>query len=94
MIDVNAKVKLSGTVSAVGTGEFTLSVKEFYLDGQWNRFVVPKEITVTTADYDNHLTSEELAFILDAAQKAQKSTNLCDDEREVVDSIVKKLAEQ
>lgn len=91
MIDVNANVKLNGVISEIGTGSFKISVNEFFVDGQWNRFKEPSVIEVTSADYDNHLTSNELSFLLEAAKKA-KQTNLCDDDKEVVESIIKKLS--
>lgn len=91
MIEVNANVKLNGVISEVGTSSFKISVKEFFVDGVWSRFKDAKEVEVTTEEYDNHLTSNELAFLLNAAKKA-KTTNLCDDDVEIVDSIIKKLS--
>lgn len=91
MIEVNASVKLNGTVSETGTGSFTISVGEFYTDGQWSRFVEPKTIEVATSDYDNHLTSSELEFLLGAALKAKNTaTTNCD--KAVIESIIKKLS--
>ena len=37
MINANDEVKLTGVVSTTGTGEFTVQVKEFYVDGAWHK---------------------------------------------------------
>ena len=91
MIEANADVKLMGIISEVGTAGFKIAVKEFYTDSEWKRFVSPKEVEVAVDDYDNHLTSSELEFLLNAAKKA-KTTASDDCEKQVIESIIKKLS--
>ena len=36
MINANDSVKLTGSVASTGTGSFTVSVSEFFVDGAWH----------------------------------------------------------
>lgn len=91
MIDVKDNVRLVGEVSETGTGTFTISVKEFFVDGVWLKFKEAKEIEVTTEDYTEELTSLELAYIKEKAKKDATLSTLCTDDMEVVKSIARKL---
>lgn len=91
MINANDEVKLTGTVSATGAGEFTVQVNEFYVDGAWHKLTTPRELVVQSTDYNDDLTSLELEYIRKQAEADSKSSTLCDDDLEVVNSIVKKL---
>lgn len=91
MINANDEVKLTGVVSATGTGEFTVQVSEFYVDEAWHKLVSPRDIVVQVADYNDDLTSLELDYIRKQAEEDSKSSTLCDDDMEIVKSIVKKL---
>lgn len=92
MIDVNSEVKLNGYVSEVSTGTFKISITEFLVDGEWRQFTEPRVLEVAGADYNNHLTTAELRFLLDAAKKVSSTSNLTMCDRAVVDSILKKLS--
>lgn len=91
MINANDTVKLNGAVKETGTGTFTISVNEFYVDGVWHKLNEAKEFEVTTKDYNNEFTALELKYIGKVAAKDSKSTTLCEDDMEVVNSIVKKV---
>ena len=91
MINTNDNVKMNGTVSVTGTGTFTVLVKEFYVDGAWHKLNEPRELEISTDGYNNDFTSLELEYIKNAAKKDSKSTTLCPDDIETVNSIVKKL---
>lgn len=91
MINANDEVKLTGVVSTTGTGEFTVQVKEFYVDGAWHKLTTPRDVVVKSEDYNDELTSLELNYIRKQAEKDSESATLCDDDMEVVKSIVKKL---
>lgn len=91
MIDVNDKVRLTGFVKETGTGTFTISVEEFFVDGEWFKFTEPRDIEVKSEEYTEELTSLELKYIKDKAVKDACSTTLCTDDLEVVKSIAKKL---
>jgi peroxiredoxin len=92
MINANDAVKLNGAVKETGTGTFTISVNEFYVDGVWHKLNEAKEFEVTTKDYNNEFTALELKYIGKVAAKDSKSTTLCEDDMEVVNSIVKKVS--
>lgn len=91
MINANDDVKLTGIVSATGTGEFTVQISEFFVDGAWHKLTGPREIVVQSSDYNDDLTSLELDYIRKQAEEDSKSATLCDDDMEIVKSIVKKL---
>lgn len=91
MIEVGSNVKFNGAVSTLGTGTFSTSVNEFFIDGQWKRFIEPKVVEISTTDYDNHLTSSELNFISTALERLQNNITFDEHEKEVAESIVKKL---
>lgn len=91
MINANDDVKLKGSVLSTGTGTFTVSVDEFFVDGVWHKLNVAKNIDIAEADFTNDLTDTELEAVKDMAQLASKDTALSDCKKEVVDSIVKKL---
>lgn len=92
MIDVNSEVKLNGYVSEVSTGTFKISISEFFVDGEWRQFTEERVLDVSGSDYNNHLTTAELKFLLDAARKVSSTSNLTLCDRAVVDSILKKLS--
>ena len=91
MIEVGSVVKFNGSVSAIDTGTFSVNIKEFFIDGQWKRFIEPRIVEIATTDYDNHLTTSELTFISSALERLMRNTNFEDCEKEVADSIIKKL---
>ena len=91
MIEVGPEIKFNGTVSTVGTGSYTASFGEFFIDEQWRRFVTPKTVEIATADYDDHLTPSELAFIEMSLDRMRKNMTFNECEKAVADSIVKKL---
>ena len=91
MIEVGSEIKFNGTVSTVGTGAYTAEFNEFFIDEQWRRFVTPKNVEITTADYDNHLTPSELTFIEKSLERMMKNLSFNECEKAVADSIVKKL---
>ena len=91
MIEVGSIAKINGEVTAIDTGTFTISINEFFIDGQWKRFIEPKVLEVATTDYDNHLTTSELNFISSSLERLMRNTNFEDCEKEVADSIIKKL---
>ncbi len=91
MIEIGSAVKFNGAVSAIDTGTFTVNIKEFFIDGQWKRFIEPRAVEIATTDYDNHLTASELTFISNSLERLMRNTNFDENEKEVADSIVKKL---
>ena len=50
-----------------------------------------RDVVVKSEDYNDELTSLELNYIRKRAEKDSESATLCDDDMEVVKSIVKKL---
>ena len=80
MIEVGSVVKFNGSVSAIDTGTFSVNIKEFFII-----------VEIATTDYDNHLTTSELTFISSALERLMRNTNFEDCEKEVADSIIKKL---
>ncbi len=91
MIEVGSTIKFNGAVSSIGTAAYTAGISEFFIDGQWRRFIEPKQISVATADYDNHLTASELAFLSSSLERLMRNTTFDEHEKEVADSILKKL---
>lgn len=91
MINTNDNVKMNGVVTATGTGTFTVSVNEFYVDGAWHKLSEPHEFEISTEGYNNDFTSLELEYIKEVAERDSQSTTICEDEMEIVNSIVKKL---
>ena len=51
MIEIGSAVKFNGAVSAIDTGTFTVNIKEFFIDGQWKRFIEPRAVEIATTDY-------------------------------------------
>ena len=50
MINANDEVKLTGVVSATGTGEVTVQVKEFYVEWAWHKRAAPRDVVVKSED--------------------------------------------
>ncbi len=92
MINANDSVKLTGSVASTGTGSFTVSVSEFFVDGAWHKLETPRELEINTSDYTNDFTSLELKYIKEKAEADSKSSTLCEDDLEIVNSIVKKFS--
>ena len=91
MIEVGSSIKFNGAVSSLGAGAYNAAIDEFFIDGQWKRFITPKVVTIATEDFDNHLTASELNFISSSLTKLMRNTGFEDCEKEVADSIIKKL---
>lgn len=91
MINTKDDVKLTGSVSNTGTGEFTIQIKEFYVDGAWHKLNTPRDCVIQVGDYSDDLTSLELDYIRKQVEKDSKVSTLCDDDMEIVKSIQKKL---
>ena len=91
LIAVNNTIEISGTVTAVGTDNITLSLTEIYLDSQWRKFSPAKSLTVLTTDYDTNLTPQELKLVDKLAAAAQTSSSLTEDEKVIAASIAAKL---
>ena len=91
MINANDVVRLEGTVTTTGTGTFTVSITEFYVDGEWHKFTTAKTLEIASADYNDTLTTQEIAYVKTKADKDAASTTLTADELAVAKSIAKKL---
>lgn len=92
MIDINQEVKLNGYVSEVSTGSFVIKIKEFFVDGLWYQFSNERTVAVTdSSEYNNHLTSPEIKFLLESARKVASTSNLTPETRVLVESITRKL---
>ena len=91
MINANDTVRLEGTVTTTGTGTFTVSITEFYVDGEWHKFTTAKTMDIASADYDNALTSLELAYVKAKATSDSANAALDADSLAVAKSIAKKL---
>ena len=91
MINANDAVRLEGTVTTTGTGTFTVSITEFYVDGEWHKFTTAKTLDIASADYTDALTSLELAYVKAKATSDSTNTALTADNLAVAKSIAKKL---
>lgn len=91
MINASDEVKLNGVVKSTGTGTFTVSISEFFVDSVWRKLTEAKEIDIAEADFTDDLTETELECVKDMAETASTDTTLSDCKKEVVASIVKKL---
>ena len=93
MINKKDNVRLDGIVTDTGTGVFTIEVSEFYVDGAWHK--LKEEHTLTFSihedDYDDSLTTLELAYVKKVADKESKNTALSSDDIVIAQSISKKL---
>ena len=91
MINANDAVRLDGTVTTTGAGTFSVSINEFYVDGEWHKFTTAKTMDIASADYTNALTSLELAYVKAKATSDSTNTALTADDLAVAKSIAKKL---
>lgn len=91
MINTKDAVRFDGIVTTTGTGEFTVSLAEFYVDGAWHKLTEPRVLTINEADYDDSLTTLELAYVKKVADKESKNTSLPSDDIAIAQSISKKL---
>lgn len=93
MINKKDPVRLDGVVTETGTGVFTVVVSEFFVDGAWHKLKEDKVIThsINEDDYDDSLTTLELAYVKKVADKESKNTALSADDIAIAQSISKKL---
>lgn len=92
MINTGDKVKLNAEVTATGTGTFTISIEDFFLDGAWWKLVPTKELEISTDDYTTDLTEKELEYIKLKAGQDIASLSVKPEELEIATSISKKLS--
>ena len=93
MINKKDPVRLNGIVTETGTGTFAVTVSEFYVDGAWHKLKEDKVLNFNIGedDYDDALTSLELAYVKKVADKESKNTALSSDDIAIAQSISKKL---
>ena len=93
MINKKDSVRLDGIVTETGTGTFTVVVSEFYVDGAWHKLKENNVLTfsINEDDYDDTLTTLELAYVKKVADKESKNTALSSDDIAIAQSISKKL---